>query len=142
MQHPPARPRPCTPTTAPCRYRLTSTLVLPNASGESVSPDFVGEGGAILQQDNVSADIVFGSAVHVWRASGLQFAGGRNQLHIGNNNTDKGGITIVDCGFHHASSAAIRLLEPSRELQPPNVGKSTCYSLQINTTVGVNIDVF
>jgi hypothetical protein len=31
---------------------------------------------------------------------------------------------VRDCGFFHAKSAAVRLLEPSRELQPHNVGKA------------------
>ena len=42
---------------------------------------------------------------------------------MGNNNTVAGKITVRDCKFHSATSAAIRLMEPSRELQTPNVGK-------------------
>ena len=69
-------------------------------------------------------DIIFGSEVWRWRVSGLQFAGGLNQLHVGNNNTDRGQILISDCTFSLAAGAAIRLLEPSRELQPERVGKA------------------
>lgn len=55
----------------------------------------------------------------VWPADSLH-------LHfctVGNNNSGYGKIDIVDCQFQGARSAAIRLLEPSRELQPPTVGK-------------------
>lgn len=105
-------------------YLLSATLFLP-VDPSFTPPDLVGQGSAMLRQVNASADIVFGSNVVVWRASGLQFLGGRNQLHIGNNNTDKGGIVVTDCGFFHAGSAGVRLLEPSRSLQPDTVGKAS-----------------
>ena len=86
-------------------------------------PDIRGEARPILHMNDSATDIIFGSQIVRWKASGLQFLGGRNQLHVGNNNTDKGQIIINDCSFDYASGAAIRLLEPSRSLQPPNVGK-------------------
>ena len=66
-------------------------------------------------------DVLFGAEVREWRVSGLTFVGGKNQLHIGNNNTDKSQIVIQGCSFFGAYGAAIRLLEPSA--QPPGVAK-------------------
>ena len=51
--------------------------------------------------DNAS-DIVFGSRVVRTKFSGLLFYGGNNQLHIGNNNTDKGQI-LIDGAWGFAS---------------------------------------
>jgi hypothetical protein len=111
-------------------YLLGRTLVLPgtNVTGSPQNrhkgtPRLVGEGDAILHALNSSHDIIFGASVWRWTVSGLTFLGGRNQLHVGNNNTDSGKITVRGCTFRSAASAAIRLMEPSRELQPPNVGK-------------------
>eukprot|EP00038_Savillea_parva_P013867 m.213055 g.213055 ORF g.213055 m.213055 type:complete len:572 (-) comp26353_c0_seq1:183-1898(-) len=107
------------------RYRMTETLTLNNASqGRNVAPNVLGYGGAMLIMADNDTDIVYGDNVVNWRVEGIQFAGGRNQLHIGNNNTDKSRIVIAFCEFSHAASAAIRLLEPSRELQPASVGKA------------------
>lgn len=108
-------------------YLLTKTLVLPSfnthASTYYMPPNLRGEARAILHMNNSVEDIVFGSQIFRWQISGLTFLGGLNQLHIGNNNTDRGQIIIADCSFDFAAGAAIRLLEPSRELQPTNVGK-------------------
>jgi len=99
-------------------YRLTRTLTLPR-----LAPDLRGESRPVLRMDDAAQDIIFGSAVWRWQATGLHLAGGKNQLHVGNNNTDRGQILIADCTFTASAGAAIRLLEPSRELQPPRVGK-------------------
>lgn len=108
-------------------YLLTRPLVLHTFNKHPneyyMPPNLRGEARAILRQNDSQADILFGAEVVRWRVSGLQFVGGRNQIHVGNNNTDKGQILISDCSFDYASSAAIRLLEPSRELQPDHVGK-------------------
>ena len=108
-------------------YLLTRTLTMPTfnhkASEYYMPPDLRGEARAILHMNDSTADLIFGSQVVRWRVSSLQFLGGKNQLHIGNNNTDKGQIIITDCSFDYASGAAIRFLEPSRDLQPARVGK-------------------
>jgi hypothetical protein len=110
-------------------YLLSRTLVLPSYNRKVdayfMPPDLRGEARAILRMNESATDqdIIFGSQVVRWKVSGLQFVGGRNQIHVGNNNTDKGQILVTDCSFDYASGAAIRLLEPSRELQPANVGK-------------------
>lgn len=108
-------------------YLLTETLVLhsfnTHADSYYMPPNLRGEARAILHMNNTGSDIVFGSQLFRWQVSGLTFLGGRNHLHIGNNNTDQGQILVSDCSFDFAASAAIRLLEPSRELQPASVGK-------------------
>jgi hypothetical protein len=108
-------------------YVLSDTLILHSARthipGYHEAPNLLGEGRAILHQLHNGTDIVFGTQVVRWRVSGLAFLGGNNQLHVGNNNTDKGQILVDDCSFLYASGAAVRLLEPSAELWPPNVGK-------------------
>ena len=106
-------------------YNITQTLVLPSDEHDQPPPDLRGDGGRPLIQmssANKSADLFFGSMVWRFRVSGLAFMGGRSHLHIGNNNTDKGQIVIEDCAFYTASGAAIRMIEPSRDLQPANVG--------------------
>jgi len=108
-------------------YRLTRTLMLPayrrNIREYYEPPDLRGEARPLLHMDGDGQDIIFGREVVRWRASGLTFIGGKNQLHVGNNNTDKGQLMITDCTFDFAAGAAIRLLEPSRDQQPDRVGK-------------------
>jgi len=108
-------------------YLLSKTLVLhsfdTHASAYYMPPNLRGEARAILHMNNSVDDIVFGSQVIRWQVAGLTFLGGLNHLHVGNNNTDQGQIIISDCSFDYAAGAAVRLLEPSRELQPASVGK-------------------
>ncbi len=99
------------------RYRLTRTLHLP-----ARPPDLMGFGRPLLEMRDNTSDLAFGAEVWRWRARGLTFVGGRNQLHVGNNNTDKGQILIDDCTFVASAGAAIRLLEPSYENWPAAVG--------------------
>jgi hypothetical protein len=136
-------------------YLLTRTLVL-NATRKSLShytmsPNLRGEGRAILHQEHNASDIIFGSQIIRWQVSGLTFLGGLNQLHIGNNNTDKGQIIISDCSFLFASGAAIRLLEPSADNWPATVGKQVhgkrhhelkVFSGSFSTQVTVTTSIF
>ena len=100
-------------------YRLTRTLTLPR-----LAPDLRGESRPVLRMDDAAQDIIFGSAVWRWQATGLALAGGKSQLHIGNNNTDQGFINIQDCTFAHASGAAIRIVGPGCQGCP--VGVDNC----------------
>ena len=100
-------------------YLLSKTLQLGHWP-----PNIMGFDRPILHMANNTTDIIFGSNVVRWKATGLTFVGGLNQLHIGNNNTDKGQILIDDCTFLASGGAAIRLLEPSVENWPLSVGKS------------------
>ena len=100
-------------------YLLSKTLQLGHWP-----PNIMGFDRPILHMTNNTTDIFFGSNVVRWKASGLTFLGGLNQLHVGNNNTDKGQILIDDCTFLASGGAAIRLLEPSAENWPLSVGKS------------------
>eukprot|EP00040_Diaphanoeca_grandis_P005372 m.32587 g.32587 ORF g.32587 m.32587 type:complete len:543 (+) comp16666_c1_seq2:178-1806(+) len=109
-------------------YVISRTLVLGYANtripGYLMPPDFNGQGGRpILRQTDNASDIIFGSQVVRWRVTGLTLIGGLNQLHVGNNNTDKGQILVDDCTFMHSHGAAIRLLEPSAGMWPSNVGQ-------------------
>jgi hypothetical protein len=51
----------------------------------------------------------------------MSFRGGKNQLHVGNNNTDQGFIKIQDCSFAHSSGAAIRIVGPGCQGCPAGV---------------------
>jgi hypothetical protein len=59
-----------------------------------------------------SADILYNPALWRWKVSGLHFVGGRNHIYVGNNDTDKTFVTVSDCLFANASSAAIRTMGP------------------------------
>ena len=67
---------------------------------------------ALLKQTNASADIFYYPNAWRWQVSGLHFVGGRNHIHSGNNDTDKSIVTVTDCVFANASSAAIRTMSP------------------------------
>jgi hypothetical protein len=69
-----------------------------------------GEGTAIIQQTNASADILWTTGIWRWRVSGFHFVNGRNHIFLGNNNSDSTHVTIGDCYFSNATSAAVRLV--------------------------------
>ena len=52
-------------------YRLTRTLTLAR-----LAPDLRGESRPVLRMDDAAQDIIFGSAVWRWQATGLHLAGG------------------------------------------------------------------
>eukprot|EP01047_Picozoa_sp_COSAG01_P021965 COSAG01_NODE_1290_length_10882_cov_25.926922_13_plen_287_part_00 len=82
-----------------------------NGSAKVHPADLVGQ-SAELKQINASADILFTTHLWRWAISGLHFIGGRNHIHVGNNDTDTSFFTITDCLFANASSAAIRTIGP------------------------------
>lgn len=90
----------------PCDKRLHNT-------NQSCVPAALLRGeSALLKQVNASADIFYYPSAWRWQVSGLHFVGGRNHIHTGNNDTDKSIITVTDCVFANASSAAIRTMSP------------------------------
>eukprot|EP01048_Picozoa_sp_COSAG05_P002172 COSAG05_NODE_83_length_20755_cov_5.928011_3_plen_1366_part_00 len=68
---------------------------------------------ALLIQTNASADILYNPSVWHWSITGLHFASGRNHIYLGNNDTNKGFVTVRDCLFANASSAAVRTMGPN-----------------------------
>jgi hypothetical protein len=109
-------------------YVLSDTLRLNAARtripGYHEAPDLLGEARSVLHMTRNDTDLLYGDQVVRWRVAGLSFVGGANQLHVGNNNTDKGQILVDDCSFLFASGAAIRLLAPSDDAWPDRVGQS------------------
>lgn len=81
-------------------YLVTDEL---NAQGIAVR----GEGYATILQKNKDKDIFH--AKQAWRMtiSGLTFVGGRNQISLGNANTDTGFLQVIDCRFKNAGGYAI-----------------------------------
>ncbi len=80
-----------------------------------------GEGIATVEQLNSDCDVFAGAVVERLSVSFMSFRGGKNQLHVGNNNTDQGFINIQDCTFAHASGAAIRIVGPGCQGCPAGV---------------------
>ena len=75
----------------------------------------MGEGTATIEQQDPTKDIIAGATVVRIGVRYLNLVGGRNQLNLGNNNTDQSFIKISDCQFANSSSAAIRIVGPSCE---------------------------
>jgi hypothetical protein len=108
-----------------------------------VFPGVHGEGTAILQQTNASADIFY--TEHVWRTqiSGLHFVGGRNHLHLGTNNIDSSFILVERCVFANASSAAIRMIQATGLYPSPHWnGSKDSYHGSASTQVTVRNSEF
>lgn len=72
-----------------------------------------GEGVASVEQLSNDKDIFAGATTDKLSFTFMNLAGGRHQLHIGNNNTDQGFIKISDCTFAFATGTAIRIIGPS-----------------------------
>ena len=91
----------------PCDLKVHDT------NQSCVCPAWLRGESALLMQSNASADILFNPDVWRWKVSGLHFVGGRNHIYAGNNDTDKSFVTVSDCLFANASSAAIRTMGPA-----------------------------
>ena len=72
-----------------------------------------GAGLATIVQSSPGTQILFSDQAWRLTISGLKLVGGGDQLVLGNNNTDKGVIRIVDCEFNGATGVAIRNMGPS-----------------------------
>jgi hypothetical protein len=83
-----------------------------------------GEGLATVEQLDESRDVFAGAVVARLTFSFMNLRGGRNQLNVGNNNTDQGFIKVNDCTFEHATAAAIKIVGPSCQGCP--VGVDDC----------------
>ena len=82
-----------------------------------------GEGGAMINQKNHTADIFASAAIWRLHVQGLILHGGRNHFNIGTNNTDASFFVFKQCTFSSASGAAIRLRPPSDIDLPPALAK-------------------
>ena len=71
-----------------------------------------GEGLATVEQLDQGKDVFSGAVVERLTFSFMSLRGGRNQLFVGNNNTDQGFIKINDCSFEYANGAAIKIIGP------------------------------
>jgi len=72
-----------------------------------------GEGYATILQKNKDKDLFHPK--NSWRLTitGLSFFGGRNQISLGNMNTDTGFLQVIDCRFKDSSGYAIETREGS-----------------------------
>eukprot|EP01052_Picozoa_sp_SAG31_P039002 SAG31_NODE_5319_length_2613_cov_1.815036_2_plen_575_part_00 len=77
-----------------------------------VIPAWLQGDSALLRQSNSSADIFYNPSLWRWQVSGMHFVGGRNHIYVGNNDTDTTFVSVSDCLFANASSAAIRTMGP------------------------------
>ncbi len=59
---------------------------------------------------DASKDIVVGAASWRARITGFTFIGGRDQIVLGNANTDSGKLDVERCAFYSAAGAAIRII--------------------------------
>jgi hypothetical protein len=80
-----------------------------------------GEGLATVEQLDMTRDVFSGAVVARLTFTFMNLRGGRNQLFVGNNNTDQGFIKVSDCTFEHAAGAAIKIVGPSCQGCPPGV---------------------
>jgi hypothetical protein len=116
----------------PGNYRVTSTIVLsPDFGwGPSGAPNVRGLGSPNVFLNSTTLDIFSASVQHWWSFSGMSLAGGRNQLMIGNNNSDQATMLVKECMFLESFGAAVHMLPPSREtatgLGPRRPGPAGC----------------
>jgi hypothetical protein len=92
--------------TKPCEKKVHDT------NQSCVCPAWLRGESSLLKQINSSADILYNQALWRWKVTGLHFVGGRNHIYVGNNDTDNTFVTVRDCLFANASSAAIRTMGP------------------------------
>ncbi len=90
------------------RYYLTDTVKINGVT------EIYGHGYPQLVMKDKEKDIFFMDWAWRVRISGLCFEGGKDQLALGNPNTDKGMIQVGNCRFKQASGAAIRFLRRSK----------------------------
>ena len=88
------------------RYSISDTI---DITGTVIR----GMGYAAIIQSNPEKDIFYCS--NAWRMTitGLTFIGGKNQLNLGNNNTDTGMVTVDDCRFYYAGGVSAIMREKS-----------------------------
>jgi hypothetical protein len=80
-----------------------------------------GEGVATVEQVDETKDVFAGAVVERLTFAFMSLRGGRNQLFVGNNNTDQGFIKVNDCTFAYAGGAAIKIVGPSCQGCPAGV---------------------
>ena len=91
------------------KYRLSEAL--------TPSVHMTGEGNAVLYEPDATKDILAGTFVWRWRISGFTFLGGRDQISIGNTDTDSGRIVIDKCVFQNSAGVAVKMGDHSFSTQ-------------------------
>ena len=88
----------------PGYYNISDTIDI--SSANKIYSD-----GAIIAMKNPDKDILYTG--NKWRIniSGISLRGGKDQIVIGNNNTDQSFFIISECDFRDCSGYAIRILE-------------------------------
>jgi hypothetical protein len=88
----------------PGDYRISDTIDI------SAVVEVVGQAYPRITQTNPDKDIFY--TFTTWRMTvrGLSFHGGRDQVALGNQNTDQGFLVVSDCRFFEANGAAVRFL--------------------------------
>lgn len=81
-------------------YNISDTLT-------SKSKMIQGLGEAVIRQLNPEKDIFYFPASWQVRMEGLLFYGGRNQISLGNKNTDKGQFVVANCKFLDADGVGV-----------------------------------
>jgi hypothetical protein len=84
------------------QYTINDTLPMPGL--------LRGDGNAFLHMLDPTKDIFYSASAWRVRIEGVRFFGGRNQLHLGTNDTDCSFWVVRDCVFSGAHSAAVRVL--------------------------------
>ena len=111
----------------PGEYLITDTLNFTHsfAKPSGCAPSIRALGSAAIRMDSSAShaprDLLSVPNAFHWSASGITFIGGRDQLFLGNNNTDEAMIQIASCTFHSSAGSAIRTQKPT----PGHRGSST-----------------
>lgn len=85
-------------------YNVSDTI---NISGWEIR----GDGYPVISMKNPNKDIFTSKGVWKIRISGISFQGGKSQIAIGNNNTDRGHFQIENCLFQNASDFAVKIFK-------------------------------
>lgn len=111
----------------PGEYLITDTLNFTHsfAKPSGCAPSIRALGSAAIRMDSSAShaprDLLSVPNAFHWSATGVTFIGGRDQLFLGNNNTDEAMIKIAGCTFHSSTGSAIRTQKPT----PGQKGSST-----------------
>ncbi len=81
-------------------YNISDTLLVKSGTIQGI-------GDAVIRQLNLARNILFFPSSWQVKVEGLVFYGGKDQLSLGNRNTDKGQFVIANCKFLDAAGAAI-----------------------------------
>ena len=83
-------------------YRITSEIKI-----SGIGTWVMGEGWAVIRQDDPEKDILVTKNAWRMRIEGLSFKGGRNQVSLWNDNIDTGLVEINSCNFMGANGVSL-----------------------------------